>query len=74
MLWKGGFNCPRKSLFEKGLAKAIAKHVRLLKAQRGQSKYTYISSDQHLLCEVLYVPLIAFVRSTFAEWEDISQV
>lgn len=35
---------------------------------------TYMSSDQHLLGEIPYIPLIVSIRSISAEREDIAQV
>lgn len=74
MVWKGGSNRPRKSLFRKFLARAVTRCAILVKAMRGQWKYTDMSSDQHFLGELLHVPLIGMVCPTFAERGDISQV
>lgn len=73
-LGKAGLTAPAIACLGSVQLEQGIKYGMSLKARREQMKYDYMSSDQHLLGEVLHLPLVAMVRSAFAKWENLSQV
>ena len=72
VVWKGVFDGPGESLWRKWLAGV--KWQWCCPCKGGVVCRTYVSADQHLLGEVLDVPLVAAARPILAGREDVLQV